>query len=117
MAESVGYALEFNFGVKTMRKFVKPVLSNIFGDVDNGTGGGGGSSRKFELAEMIEDLLMLRIKALRAMLRDQYAGHECATCTTKGHYAELIATLEQDKQRAARAAGAGGAREPSKDEL
>jgi hypothetical protein len=75
---------------------------------DDGDGGGSVSNG----GDMVAELMKLRIKALRTMLKDKYAG-ECEECKTKEQFAEKIARLElfEKKKRAnqLRAQNADGA--------
>jgi hypothetical protein len=72
---------------------------------------GGGA---FSTEDMLDGLMPLRIKALRAMLKEEYAA-ECKECKTKEHFVEKIVGLEKAKR--ANQLGGDAKKGAQKDEL
>ena len=113
LAESVGYALEFELTVTAMRRW----------DGNNGKRGSRGSDDGDGSARaggMREALSRKRIKVLRKQLKAEY-GDACDGCTEKSQYVdrivELAAAAAEAGSGGTNGGGGGGDGRGAKDEL
>ena len=126
LAESIGYAFEFEVAYKKMRYFdrdqKRKQLEKKLGSSRGGSAGGGGGSDgkgggKEQDLKSKTSLMQKRIKVLRKIVTEM--NGECKGCTEREQFADAIVALAAAKERKGVNGGGGddASQVGAKDEL